>query len=393
VSARNWTTRFTVGALLVLLFVAVQLNWFALLPSTSDQLLVQAALLTLIGLFALRVGPVGMALGLAFAFVAIFVDQATAGIGITPLRFTPPSEFWTVNLARVVITWMAFPLLTWAAGRVLPSYAGGLAVAVALLPLPFIRYDNPASTLAALLAPATGRYVVLGVPWFALCALVALLATIGVLILQRRPHLARSFVGLLATAVLVVPLASTLIATEQAASGVILEPASGGPLTEVQVRATFADAGTPLFTLDGRRVTHNQFLFPLRTGVTADARATFLPATAGALAPGAHRVTVQLGSERRESNYRLVAPGGIALTLDGEQHLIVSGRPGAALRVLADGADGPELLDVTFDSSGSWRSPLPLSDAQVNVIAQSDGAWGMMRPAGGLRNVEWVTTR
>ncbi|MDQ6859341.1 MAG: hypothetical protein M3Z65_10130 [Chloroflexota bacterium] len=374
----NWTARFTVGALLALLFGAVQLNWFGLLPAASQELSVQAALLTLIGLFALRISPVGMAFGLAAAFVVIFIDQATAGIGITPLRFTPPSDFWTVNLTRVVVTWAAFPLLAWLIGRLVPSVAGGIAVAIALIPLPFIRYDNPAATLAALLDPGPGRYVVLTVPWLALCAAVALVATVAVLVTERRATGARPLFAVLAAVTLLVPLAIAAITTQQAAIGLAIEPPSGGPLTEVQVRATFVDAGTPIFAVDGKRVIRNQFLAPLRTGVTADARATFLPGAADALSAGARAVTVQLGAERRSSNYRLVPPGGVSLTLDPDRHVVVVGRPGAGLRLLVDGADGPELVDVSFDPAGSWRSPLPLPDGVFRVIAQSDEAWAVL---------------
>jgi len=371
----NWTARFTVGGLLALLFASVQLNWFGLLPGASQQLAVQAALLTLVGLFSQRVSPIGMAIGLALAFVAIFVDQATAGIGITPLRFTPPSEFWTVTLSRVIVTWVVFPPLAWLIGRVLPPQACGLAVALALLPLPFIRYDNPGATIAALLDPGPGRYVVLSVPWFALCAIVALVATAAIVLTQRRPQAARPMFAAFAAAVLVIPLASTALATQQAASGLAIEPTSGGPLTEVQVRATFAAAGTPLFAVDGQRVVRNQYLFPFRTGVTADAKATFLPGATGALSAGAHAVTVQLGGERRETSYRLVAPGGISLALDADRHVVVAGRAGAALRLLVDGPEGPELVDVSFDPAGAWRSSLALPKGAIQVIAESDGAW------------------
>jgi hypothetical protein len=372
----SWTARFTAASLLALLFATVQLNWFGLLPPTSGQLPVQAALLTLIGVFALRVGPLGMAIGLALAFVSIFLDQATAGIGVTPLRFTPPSEFWTINLSRVVVTWAAFPFVVWALGRVLPAIAGGVAVGIALLPLPFLRYDNPAAIAEALATPASGRYVVLAVPWLLLCAAVAVLATVTVAIRLRRTAFTGLFAVALAVTTLLVPVGSMVVSAQQADSGVVVEPSAGGPLTEVHVRATFRAAGTPVFSFDEKRIVRNQYLFPLRTGVTETADTSFLPGVvATTLAPGAYRVTVQVGDERRESSYELVPPGGLSLALGDDRHVIATGGPSAHLRVLVQGIDGPELEDVTLDRTGSWRSPLALPEGSFRIIAETDHGW------------------
>jgi hypothetical protein len=375
----SWTARFTAVSVLALLFAAVQLNWFGLLPQTSGQLPVQAALLTLIGVFALRVSPLGMAIGLAVAFVSIFLDQATAGIGVTPLRFTPPSEFWTLNLSRVVLTWAAFPLLVWALGRILPPMAGGVAVAIALLPLPFIRYDNPGAIAEALATPASGRYLVLAVPWLLLCGAVAVLATLTVAIRLRRTALTGLVAAALAAATLIVPVGSIVITTQRAAAGVVVEPSAGGPLTEVHLRATFRAAGTPVFSFDDQRIVRNQYLFPLRTGVTETADTSFLPgAVAAALAPGAYRLMVQMGDERRESSYELVPPGGLSLSLSAERHVIATGGAGAHLRVLVQGPEGPELADVTLDRTGSWRSPLALPAGSFRIIAETDEGWTAM---------------
>lgn len=376
--ASTWTQRFAGATLCALLFTAVQLDWFGLAPGASQNLLVEAALLALVGLFALVVSPVGAAVGLAIAFVAIFVDQATAAIGITPLRFAPPPDFWTATLPRVCVAWAAFPLLTWAFSRVLPRLVGGLAIAGALLALPFIRYDPSAALVNALLAPGPGRFVVLTVPWLSLCVLTALLATATLLIARTR---ARALAPVLATLIAItvaLPVGTNAIRDAQAEHGVAVDPPSGGPLTEVSVRANSTEPATPIFTWDGQRVLLGQFLFPFRTGVTSRATLTFLPAVTTAIDPGSHRVGVQLGGDQRQGQFSVVAAGGVDIALADDRTVVVHGPANGPLRMFVDGPDGPELLDVAFDTGGVWRSALPLPQGHHRIVGQSGNAWNVV---------------
>lgn len=45
------------------------------------------------------------------------------------------------------------------------------------------------------------------------------------------------------------------------------------------------------------------------------------------------------------------------------------------LRVLVDGIEGRQLLDVALDASGNWRSPLPLPSGSFRIFGQSGLAW------------------
>jgi hypothetical protein len=375
----NWTQRFVGASLLSLLLAAVQLNWFGLLPGTNSDLLTQGALLALIGLFALRISPVGMAVGLVVAYVAIFVDQATAGIGITPLRFTPGAEFWTITLPRVCLTWMAFPLLTWTVSRFAPPLAGGLVIGASLLVLPFIRYDPAPSLLNALLVPGPGRFLVLAVPWLQLCTLVAVLASAVLWLRRVRPQKMPAVVAALVVVTIVLPLATRATRELEASVNIAVSPSSGGPLTEVTVRAGFQDARTPILTWDGERVLRDALLAPLHVGITARAELSFLPASVARSGPGPHEVGVRMGTDSRAGSFHVVSPGGLSLRTDRERRVLIQGVPLQPLRVFVDGdTDGPQLLDVAFDTSGVWRSPLALPTGQFRIIAQSDGSWDML---------------
>jgi len=374
----TWTQRFAGATLCGLLFMAVQLDWFGLAPGASQDLIVQATLLALVGSFALRVSPVGAAVGLALAFVAIFVDQATAGIGITPLRFAPPPDFWFVTLPRVCLTWAAFPLLTWAFSRLAPPLAGGVAIGAALVTLPFIRYDPSPTIVNALLAPGPGRFVVLAVPWLALCVLTAVIATATLFLERSRPLALAPVVAALVAVTIALPLSTNVLRDAAAARGIALDPAAGGPLTEVSVRATAADPVTPIFTWDGERILLGQFLFPFRTGVTSRAALTFMPGVTPEVAPGSHQIGVQLGDDHRQAQFTIVPPSGLAITLADDRTVVVHGPANGPLRLLVDGPDGPELLDVTLDAGGAWRSPLALTQGRYRIIGQSGTAWNAM---------------
>lgn len=371
----TWTQCFAGVSALSLLFAAVQLNWFGLLRGTNEDLLVEAALLTLVGLFALRVSALGMAAGLAVAFIAIFVDQATAGIGIQPLRFAPPTAYWTLTLTRVCVTWMAFPLSIWALSRFTPRPLHGIVIGAALLPLPFIRHEPINWVVDVLVSPMPGRYVVLAVPWLHLCVFVALLASAALLLWQRRSQVMPALVAALTLVTVVLPVGAFVTHEFQAASAVRLVPTSGGPLTEVSLTMAFATPGSPIFAWDGERLIRNSNLAPIRTGMTTRAELTFLPATASNVEPGPHRLAGRAGDEERVTSFVIVPPGGLTVNIDADRGVLVTGPPNRPLRIYVDGEDGPQLLDVSLDGAGQWRSSLPLPAGPFSLIAQSGIAW------------------
>ncbi len=375
----SWTQRFTWATLSALLFGAVQLNWFGMVPGASDSLLAQVALLTVIGVVALLVSPLGMALGLAVAFVVIFVNQATAGIGIAPLRFAPPPEFWTVSLPRIALTWAAFPLLTALLARLLPQLAAGMAVGAALLTLPFIRYDPSSELVQSILSPSAGRFVVLAVPWLPLVGLTALV-TSGALVLYRfRPRALVAAAMALSALTLALPLSANVVRETQLTHGVVLEPRAGGPLTNVFVGANAAEPVTPILNWDGQRVVVNDALLPLRTGVTTRAALRFLPVVAEDFSAGPHRIELQLGNLRRLASFTILPQGGLRLSLASDRTVVIQGEAHRPLRVFVAGAPGFELLDVVLDADGVWRSPRALDQGEYRIVAQSEAAWNAIK--------------
>jgi hypothetical protein len=155
-----------------------------------------------------------------------------------------------------------------------------------------------------------------------------------------------------------------------------VQPAVGGPLTQVMVSASIETDDPALVQWDGQPVTTGAFLEPLRAFMFGGAtRAALLPGLQ-ALVPGQHEVAISAGTDRRVGFYDLNAPAGLQIAFS-DGHVVVSrGTPNAELDVLTIGPAGPELLHRHFDGSGVWRSPLTLAEtAAVRVIAQSGDAW------------------
>jgi hypothetical protein len=85
-----------------------------------------------------------------------------------------------------------------------------------------------------------------------------------------------------------------------------------------------------------------------------------------------------MGTDARVAHFQLVSPGGLTIAVDADRMVLIHGSPLQPLRVLVDGGDGPQLLDVSFDGAGLWRSPVGLPAGEFRIVAQSGQAWGAL---------------
>ena len=378
----NWTRRFALSAGLSLLFFLVLANWLGTLPNTGTNILVCAALLALVGLYAVRVSPVGIGLGLFLALFALNADQATLALGLPQLPAGIQNDYWFTNILPAAAVWSAFPMLARVIAGRLPRPLGGVAVGLALLPLPALRYFLRPDVLGDIyLRPRPGNFAILPVPWLAAVGLTTVLATLALLFIQR-PALGpmrRFVIPALVAITLIVPVIDTVNTEAYLRAGLDVQPSRGGPLTQVTVRARLGTDAAAQVTWDDGLVTTGAFLQPLRPfaygGIT---RADVLPALSDHR-PGTHQLGLRAGDDARRAVFEIVAPSGLQITLV-ESHVLVSGgAPNAELDILTVGPSGPELLHRRFDASGSWRSPLALADASsVTVVAQSGDTWASL---------------
>lgn len=372
----SWTARFWISVGLGGLFLGSELNWLGALPGTTTNLVAQATALALFGLFALRGSALGMAIALFVAIWVLTVDQATLAIGVVPLRFTPPADYWTTEVLRSAVTWAAYPLLARAFALRLPTLARGLAALAALVLLPFIRFNDWQAVAMGIIDPRTGQVVLLSVPWLPLALLTAALVSAALVWTQarlvRRP-LALAAAGLLMVAVLA-PAAVAAVQASAEVSGVRIEPNHGGPLTTVVASTRIDQAGDAELRWSGETLPPSL----LSAGVSGPGsrRASFLPAVATDLSPGPHEIVIAVGALRRTGNFELLPPSDLSIALE-DGHVVISGGPPArACRVFTIGPGGTELIDVVLDARGSWRSPLAVpSGLQLRVVAQSGTAW------------------
>jgi hypothetical protein len=381
----SWTRRFGLTLGLCGLFFMLYAGWLGLLPDTLTNVGAAAAVLTSIGLYAARVSSLGIGLGLFVTIFIINADQATIALGIPVSRSGLAATYWFTNILPTALVWMSFPIVARLLARPLPATFSGLAIGIALLPLPALRYiTRPDLFVDVYLHPRLGTFAILPMPWPTLVVLVTILATVAVVLLQRPgPTLRRVTVGVLVAATLLAPALDAVAGQARLRTSIDIQPSSGGPLTPVTVRASLATDEPALVLWDGRPVTTGAFLEALRPFVVAGAtRAQLLPALQ-ATDPGLHEVSIAAGTERRVGSYLLRPPAGLQVVLS-DGHVVVSGGiPNAELDVLAVGDGGPELLHRRFDSAGAWRSPLTLTAAVgVQVIVQSGDAWGTLRVDG-----------
>lgn len=380
----SWTRRFGLSLGLCALFFMLFAGWLGLLPDTLTNLVAAAAVLTLIGLYAVRVGALGIGLGLFVVLFAVNADQATIALGTPATRSGLAASFWLTNILPTALVWLAFPVIARLIAGRLSSTLSGVAIGMALLPLPALRYiGRPDLFVDVYIHPGPGNFAILPIPWPSLVALVTVLATVAVLLLERPyPALRRAAVGTLIAATILAPGFDAVAGQVRLRTSVDVQPAAGGPLTQVTVRASLATADAPIVSWDGQPVTTGAFLEPLRPFVLGGAtRGDLLPGLQ-AIDPGRHEVSIKAGNDRRAGAFALNAPSVLHIAL-AEGHVVVSGGvPNADLDVLTIGSVGPELLHRQLDGTGSWRSPLRLDDdGAFRVIAQSGDAWAFLDAA------------
>ncbi len=374
----NWTRRFGLTLGLCALFFMLFAGWLGVLPNTLTNVGAAAAVLTLIGLYAVRVGALGIGIGLLVTLFLINADQATIGLGTPASRSGLAATYWFTSILPTALVWMSFPILARVVARRLPSILSGLAIGLALLPLPALRYlTRPDLFVDVYVHPRPGNFAILPLPWPSLVALVTILATISVVLLNRPiPVLRRLTAGVLIATTLLAPVIDAELTGLRLRTSIDVQPAVGGPLTQVMVSASVETDDPALVQWDGQQVTTGAFLEPLHAFAFAGAtRAAVLPGLQ-ALTPGHHEVAIAAGTDRRAGSYELTGPAGLHIALS-DGHVVVSGgAPSAELDVLTIGPAGPELLHRHFDGTGVWRSPLTVADtAGVRVIAQSGDAW------------------
>jgi len=363
------------------LFFVFFTGWLGLLPDSLSNLVAAGALLSAIGLYAVRVEALGIGLGLLVVLFALNADQATIGLGVPPLSAGLPSDYWLTGILPTALVWFSFPVLARVIAGRLPSGLASLAVAAALLPLPALRYAaRPDLFIDTYLHPRPESFAVLPMPWPTLVLLVAALTSIVVLILERRRVVMRRVaVATLLAAVVLAPGIDAISTQLRLRSALDLRPEAGGPLTAIILRADLVPDAAPIVRWDGQPVTTGAFLQPLRPllfgGVT---RADILPGLASTT-PGLHDVTMTAGYDRRAGSFFLRDASMLQIGLE-DGHLVVSGGGAHAdLDLLTIGPAGPELLHRQFDDAGSWRSPIALDQTlRFRVIAQSGDAWALL---------------
>lgn len=375
----SWTRQFALSSGLSLLFFLVLSNWLGLLPTAGMNLFACAGLLVLVGLYAIRIGFLAMSLGLFLALFALFADQATLALGLPQLPSGIPDNYWFTAVLPPAAAWFVFPLLARLLATRLPRSFGGVAIGLALLPLPAIRYALRPEALADIyLRPRPGNFAMLPVPWLPLVGLCVLLATVALAFRERRTlgRMRAIAIPALAALTLIAPTVDTLSTEARLRAGLDLSPARGGPLTAVTARARVETDLTTQVSWDDAPVTTGAFFQPLRPFTFGGATRVDLLPVLSDHRPGLHRVELRAGDDIRRSTFEIVPPSGLRITLV-EDHIVVSGGPpNADFDILTVGPAGPELLHRRLDGSGAWRSPRALVDpSQVSVIAQAGDSW------------------
>lgn len=371
-----WTPRLVGGAGVVILYALVQLDWLGLVPGTSTNLLAQATWVALAGWWALRVGALGIGLGFLVAVFALFLDQMTLAIAVSPAPTGLPDDYWISNTLRVALALALYPLGARALGSRLPRALAPLALPVVLVALPFLRwFDAPGLVVQAITGGTAG--VLVPVPWLPLVAVASVLALGADLVTSRgwftRPVLVSSLAVVLAT--LVVPTAQAAAEAYVRTSAVLVTPSAGGPLETVRLETSSNEirAGSVLWD-EGEA--HGLGPQPVRSFWRAGIATAFVtPALQPDLAPGAHPVALRIGDTTRIGEYRLAPPGGLDLKFEARVLVVSGGQPRAILRVLIVGAAGPEQFTAELDDAGTWHATRALPAGSFRVVCQSGSHW------------------
>jgi hypothetical protein len=370
----SWTTRFTLGVIAAVALVAIETDWYGLLPGSSRDLIADACVLALIALYAVRASTTGAAIALFCALWVLYLDQATVGIGVPPLPFVPPIDFWLSTVLRAALAWSAFALVTAVVARRLPERAIGVAVAAGLLVLPFLRYNEWDYVVTSYLDPFGQRLVVLQAPWL---PVVALAATVVTLIALAEARWRR--VLLVATAVLSIVAPSVVHAADDfhLTVGVEVAPPVAGPLDKVTIRAKFpADSAVEAFW-DGDAMIAGPGLTPRPQSVQGVTTFTFYPGAQSQIGTGRHDLQVAAGLDARQVTVTLRERGsGLAIEVQADGGVSVHGRPEGRAQVLVrDDAGTLQLLEIALGPQGVWSAPTALPSGHFRVVAQSGLTW------------------
>lgn len=375
----TWTQRFVIAFNLGLLYALIQVDWLGAVPGTATNLIAQAMWVALVGWYALRVGAVGLAIGLGVAAFALFLDQMTLAVAVPPAPVGLPDDYWMSNTLRVATALALYPLAVRALGTRLPRSITLLVIPIVLLALPFIRwFDQPELVLRAVTTGSGG--ILLPLPWLQLVAAATALA-IGIDIAAIRVRPSRP----LLTAVLCVLIATLLVPGSQAvadsiarSSGVLVIPSEGGPLDTVRLETAAGDARMVVVFWDGDD-THGPGDQIVRGFVRSNIATAFLtPALQSNFQPGAHTVGLRIGDTTRTGTYRLAPPNGVTLSLDQRVVVVTGGPADATVQLLVIGPAGAEQFSAQLDAHGAWRAQRGLPVGTFRVICQVGALWAQV---------------
>jgi hypothetical protein len=378
----SWTRRFFLGVLIALALMAIETDWFGLLPGASGNVIASGCVLALVALYAIKVSVVGAAVSLFAALCTLYLDQATVGLGVGPLPFTPPPDFWASTVLRAAGAWAASALLLGGAARPLPAWGKGIAVVGSLLFLPFLRYDQWGAVIAAYADPFGQHGVMLTAPWLPVVFVAALVVTMAMLIPPPFNGVAAVAIASVALGVPAVGLAYDQV---RLATGLAITPAMAGPLDQVMVRTKLGDDRQAVALWDGHEISSVSEMLSRPITVGGLTSFLFYPGAQPQLAPGVHEVALAAGSDIRRAPITLSASGdNPRITLEADSHVAIRGTPNApVLLMVSDGRGTSQLIRISLDSAGTWHSALPLPPGRFRLIAQEGTRWSSLDTAVG----------
>jgi len=379
----NWTWRFALGVLVALGLMAIETDWFGLLPGSSASVIACGCVLALIALYALNVSIVGAAAALFAALWTLYLDQATVGLGVGPLPFAAPTDFWTSTVLRAAAAWAASALLLGVAARRLPVWGGGIAAAGSLLVLPFLRYNQWDAIVASYADPFGRHGVMLTAPWLPVVFVTGVVVTLGGFTPRALRGIAAVGIAAIAVGVPAVGLAYDQV---RLATALEITPAMAGALDQVMVRTKFVDDPQAVALWDGQEIFATGGMPPRPVAASGVTSLSFYPGAQPQITPGVHELVLAAGPDLRRGSFVLTASGDRPqITLEADGRVAIRGTPNATMRLLVrDAAETSQLIGVSLGPSGTWRSALPLPAGHFRLIAQEETQWNSVEVTIGL---------
>jgi len=370
----SWTRRFAFGVLIAVALMAIETDWFGLVPGASGNVIASGSVLALVALYAINVSVMGAGVSVFAALWALYLDQATVGLGVGPLPFTAPTDFWTSTVLRAAGAWAVSALLLGAAARRLPVWGRGIAVAGSLLVLPFLRYDQWGAVVAAYADPFGRHGVMLTAPWLPVVSVAAFVVSIAMLTPRSLRGIAAITIAVIAVGV---PAAGFAYDQVRLGTALAVTPAMGGPLDQVTVRTKFGDDRPTVALWDGHEISSAGDMIPRPITAGGATSFVFYPGAQPQLAPGRHEVALASGPDTRRASFALTAPGdNPRITLEADGYVAIRGTPNAAIRLMVtDGVETSQVIGVFLDATGTWHSALPLPAGRFGLIAQEGTRW------------------